>query len=154
MRGKQAKKRILDPDIVYNSVLVSRFINKLMMEGKKSIAQDIFYGALDLIKDEKKLDPLKTFEAALANAMPQMEVRTRRVGGANYQVPIPVEGNRQESLGIKWIIEAARAKKGQGMAIKLATELVDAANNTGSAIKKKEDVHKMAESNKAFAHFR
>lgn len=154
MRGKQAKKRTLEPDLQFQSVLVSRFINKLMKNGKKTVAQGIFYDALNLIKDEKKLDPLATFQNALQNAMPQMEVRSRRIGGANYQVPIPVEGSRQESLAIKWVLDSARAKKGQPMFKKLANELMDAANNTGSAVKKKEDVHKMAEANKAFSHFR
>ncbi len=154
MRGKQATKRKLEPDMIYQSVLVTRFINKLMMSGKKSTARAIFYNAMDVIKEDKKLDPMKVFETALRNAMPQMEVRSRRIGGANYQVPIPVDGGRQESLGIKWIIEASRTKKGQQMYKKLASELMDAANNTGNAVRRKEDVHKMADANKAFSHFR
>jgi len=154
MRGKPAKKRIIAVDTIYGSEDVARFINKLMLNGKKNTSRTIFYEALDLIKAEKKLDPMQVFDAALRNVMPQMEVRSRRIGGANYQVPVPVEGKRQQSLAVKWIIGAARSKKGMPMFRKLATELLDASNGTGAAFKKKEDTHRVAEANKAFSHLR
>ena len=154
MRGKPAKKRKIAVDNKFSNLLVAKFINRIMKNGKKSVAQTIVYTAFDIMQTEKNSEPLETFETALRNVMPQMEVRSRRIGGANYQVPIPVDGARQESLAIKWLIDAARSKKGLPMHKKLAQELLDAANNTGGAVKKKEDVHKMAEANKAFSHFR
>lgn len=146
------KKRTIQPDYVYNSVSLAMFINKIMKKGKKTTAEKIVYGALDEIKKKNK-EPLAIFEEAFKNAAPLVEVRPKRVGGATYQVPVPVEKERAFTLASRWIIDAARSKKGKGMAIKLAEELLAAAENTGKAIKKKEDTHRMAEANRAFAHF-
>ena len=153
MRGKQSKQRVIAPDPRYGSVLVAKFTNFLMERGKKTVAQDIFYSAMDKIATETKKDPIKIFEEAINVIRPQVEVRSRRVGGANYQVPLPVRGERQNALAFRWIIGAARNKKGQPMFQKLATVLMDAQQNTGDAVKKRDDVHRMAEANKAFAHF-
>jgi len=153
MRGKQSKQRVIAPDPRYGSVLVAKFINFLMERGKKTTAQTIFYSAMDKISAETKKDPIKIFEEAINIIRPQVEVRSRRVGGANYQVPLPVRGERQNALAFRWIIGAARNKKGQPMFQKLATVLMDAQQNTGDAVKKRDDVHRMAEANKAFAHF-
>ena len=154
MRRKQATKIELIPDPRYNSVVVSKFINNLMERGKKSISQTIFYSALELAaKELKKENALEVFEQALKNTSPLLEVKSRRVGGANYQVPYEVKGKRKEALSMRWIIGAARKGKGKEMAQKLAKELMDAYNNTGEAVKKKEDTHKVAEANRAFAHF-
>lgn len=153
MRGKQSKQRVIAPDPRYGSVLVTKFTNFLMERGKKTVAQDIFYSAMDKIATETKKDPIKIFEEAINVIRPQVEVRSRRVGGANYQVPLPVRGERQNALAFRWIIGAARNKKGQPMFQKLATVLMDAQQNTGDAVKKRDDVHRMAEANKAFAHF-
>ena len=153
MRGKQSKQRVIAPDPRYGSVLVAKFTNFLMERGKKTVAQDIFYSAMDKIAAETKKDPIKIFEEAINVIRPQVEVRSRRVGGANYQVPLPVRGERQNALAFRWIIGAARNKKGQPMFQKLATVLMDAQQNTGDAVKKRDDVHRMAEANKAFAHF-
>jgi small subunit ribosomal protein S7 len=139
---------------VYNSTLVERFINSMMWDGKKSVAQRIFYGAMDQMRERSGDDPLKLFKKAVENAKPLLEVKTRRVGGANYQVPIEVPQNRRTSLALRWIIGNARTRPEKGMAEKLAAELTDAANMRGGAIKKKDDVHRMAEANKAFAHYR
>ncbi len=145
---------MVGPDARYDSDKVGKFINYVMQEGKKNVARDIVYGAFDLIKEKQKIeDPLEIFNAALANAGPLTEVRSRRIGGANYQVPREVRAERRFMLAFRWIIEAAKAKKGKPMHIKLAEELIAAANNEGSAVKKKEDTHRMAEANKAFAHF-
>ncbi|MBD3310891.1 MAG: 30S ribosomal protein S7 [Candidatus Magasanikbacteria bacterium] len=152
-RGKSAQKRTIDPDPKYNSELVAKFINYIMERGKKTTAQSIVYGAFDIIKKNKDKDPLKVFEKALEAIRPQVEVRSRRVGGANYQVPMPVSGKRQDALAFRWIIAAAKARKGKSMTEKLAFELEDAVEGVGGAAKKKEDVHRMAEANKAFAHF-
>ncbi|MFH1286906.1 MAG: 30S ribosomal protein S7 [Candidatus Magasanikbacteria bacterium] len=152
-RGKRIPKRVVAPDPVYNSELLSKFINFVMEQGKKTIAQAIVYGALGIIKEQKKEDPLKIFEKAIDTIRPQVEVRSKRVGGANYQVPMPVAGNRQNALAFRWIINAARAKKGKTMRENLATEFMDILEGTGGAVKKKEDVNRMAEANKAFAHF-
>jgi small subunit ribosomal protein S7 len=152
MRRPIKKKRAWRPDLVYGSETLTRFVNAVMWDGKKSVARGLVYAALERVKAEGA-DPLETFEAAIRNASPLMEVRSRRVGGANYQVPREVPQNRRLALAFRWIINAARAKKGKPMAEKLATELVLAAKNEGDAIKRKEDVHRMAESNKAFAHF-
>src|SRR3989344_4683900 len=156
MRSKKAVKRILNPDPIFGSRLVTRFINKVMMDGKKTIAQKLVYNALDEIK-KGGLDPVQTLEKAMENVSPRMEVRPRRVGGASYQVPTEVRGDRKEALAIRWILSGAEAranKEFHTFGLKLAAELLDAANNTGIAIKKKEDIQKVANANRAFAHFR
>ncbi|MEK7558350.1 MAG: 30S ribosomal protein S7 [Patescibacteria group bacterium] len=154
MRRPFKKKNTVPPDLIHDSVKVSKFINYIMGSGKKSAARKIVYGAFDIIKEkEKGMTPFEVFELALKNATPQMEVRSRRIGGANYQVPREVRPERRFMLALRWIIEAARAKKGAPMKKHLAEELMFAAKNEGAAIKKKEDTHRMAESNKAFAHF-
>ncbi len=147
------KKHKIAPDGVYNDVMVSQFINKVMKRGKKTIAQKIVYGAFDIIKEKTKKEPLEVFKLAIENASPLLEVKPKRIGGATYQVPMEVRGERKLALATKWILDAARAKKGKPMAEKLAQELIDCVNNQGSAIKKKADTHRMAEANKAFAHF-
>jgi small subunit ribosomal protein S7 len=154
MRRKQAIKIELIPDPKYNSILVSKFVNNLMERGKKSTSQSIFYSALEFAARElKKENALEVLEQALKNTSPLLEVKSRRVGGANYQVPYEVKGKRKEALSMRWIIGAARKGKGKEMSKKLAKELMDAYNNTGEAVKKKEDTHKVAEANRAFAHF-
>jgi small subunit ribosomal protein S7 len=153
MRGKRAKIRVIAPDPKYGSALIGKFINQVMQRGKKSVAQAIVYKSLESIEASAKKDAVKVFEEALRNVQPQLEIRTRRVGGANYQVPMPVRGERQNALAFRWIIGAARAKKGQMMAEKLATVLLEASQGLGDAVKKRDDVHRMAEANKAFAHF-
>ena len=154
MRKKRKYKREYPPDIQYNSVAVARFINHLMRKGKKSIAEKIMYQALDLIaKKTKQENPLVIFEKAIENTSPLMEVVSRRIGGANYQVPREVRQDRRFFLATEWIIKAARVKKGKPMAEKLAEELMAASKNEGAAIKKKQDIHRMAEANRAFAHF-
>ncbi len=153
-RRKEVAKRAIDPDYRFNSSLVTKFINNIMKDGKKNIAEGIFYNALDIIK-EKNGDPtLNTFKQAVENVKPQLEVKSRRVGGANYQVPIEVRPERQISLAIRWLLDAARARSGQSMEKALASELFEAANNQGAAVKKKDDTHRMADANKAFAHYR
>jgi len=154
VRRRRAERREIPPDPVYGDVLVAKLINKVMWDGKKSIAQKIVYGAFEIIRQKMKKDPLEVFKQALENVKPVLEVRPRRVGGATYQVPIEVQEPRRTSLALKWIVEAARAKKGKPMKEKLAEEIMAAYNNTGAAIKKKEDTHKMAEANRAFAHYR
>ncbi len=155
MRRRKAVKRQLTPDVKYNSELVARLINTIMSRGKKSTAQGIVYGAFDVIKAKKKdLEPLEVFLQALENVKPRLEVKSRRVGGATYQVPIEVDASRQIALALRWITGYAQAKKGQPMKGALASELLDAFENTGSSIKKREDTHKMAQANKAFAHYR
>jgi small subunit ribosomal protein S7 len=150
--GQQDYKRVIAPDPKYGSVVLAKFINHIMERGKKTLAQTIVYSAFDKIAAAKK-DPMKVFEDACKTVQPQVEVRSRRVGGANYQVPMPVSAGRQNALTFRWIVEAARNKKGQAMADKLATVLLDSAQGVGDAIKKRDDVHRMAEANKAFAHF-
>jgi small subunit ribosomal protein S7 len=145
-------KREIQPDVVYNNIEVAKFINHIMERGKKSVARKIVYDCFDIISSKKK-DPLETFQAAIANVSPTMEVKSKRVGGATYQVPVPVTKDRRFSLATRWIVDASKAKKGKPMEEKLADELLNAAANTGVAVKKKEDVHRMAEANKAFAHF-
>ena len=152
-RGQIAKRDVL-PDPLYNSKLVTRLINNVMYDGKKGVAQKIVYDAFDIIKEKTGNDPLETFEAAMENVMPVLEVKARRVGGATYQVPIEVRPERRQTLGLRWLTAYSRARSERTMAERLASEIMDAANNTGSAVKKREDTHKMAESNKAFAHFR
>ncbi len=153
MRRKKKVNRPISPDPVYNSLMVAKFINHTMRKGKKEIARKIVYGAFEKIKEKTKKDPLEIFEKALENVGPLLEVRARRIGGATYQVPVEVKGERRISLAMRWILEAARSKKGKPMKEKLAEELILAANNQGTAVKKKETVHKMAEANRAFAHF-
>lgn len=153
MRGKPAVRREILSDPVYNSTTVAKFINYLMLNGKKSAAQKIFYGAMAVIEQKNGEKGLDVFDKAIKNVSPLVEVKARRIGGANYQVPIEVRGERRFNLASRWIIGAARSRKGKPMAEKLALELIDAANEQGEAIKKKIDVHRMAESNRAFAHF-
>ena len=147
-------KRTVPADAVYGSDLVTKFINSMMWQGKKTVAQGIFYDSMEKIRERSGDDPLKLFKKAVENAKPLLEVKTRRVGGANYQVPIEVPNNRRTSLAIRWIILNARTRPEKGMPEKLANELNDAANMRGGAIKKRDDVHRMAEANKAFAHYR
>ena len=153
MKGKKKAKRAIPPDSVYNNITVSKFINQVMRKGKKTIAKKTVYGAFDVVKEKTKKEPLEIFEKAISNASPLLEVRPKRIGGATYQVPVEVRGERRLTLAMRWIIEAAKSKKGKPMQEKLAEELINATNNTGVAIKKKEDTHKMAEANRAFAHF-
>ena len=153
MKGKKKAKRAIPPDPVYNNITVSKFINQVMRKGKKTIAKKTVYGAFDVVKEKTKKEPLEIFEKAISNASPLLEVRPKRIGGATYQVPVEVRGERRLTLAMRWIIEAAKSKKGKPMQEKLAEELINATNNTGVAIKKKEDTHKMAEANRAFAHF-
>ncbi|MFA6604303.1 MAG: 30S ribosomal protein S7 [Patescibacteria group bacterium] len=153
MRGKQAPKRVILPDGKYGNLTVAKLINYVMEDGKKSTAQQIVYGAFEIVKTKAGADPLETFDKAFKNLQPAVEVKSKRVGGANYQVPIPVRGERRLALAFRWLIDAARSKKGRPMHQKLADEIVAAANNEGDAIKKKMDVHRMAEANRAFAHF-
>lgn len=153
-RRRRAEPRVIPPDPIYNSTLVEKFINSMMWDGKKTVSQKIFYTAMDKIRESTGDDPLKLFKKAIENCKPVLEVKTRRVGGANYQVPIEVPPNRRTSLAIRWLIQSARARPEKGMAEKLAAELNDAANLRGGAVKKKDDVHRMAEANKAFAHYR
>jgi small subunit ribosomal protein S7 len=153
-RRRRAVVREVVADPVYNSTLVEKFVNSMMWEGKKTTAQSIFYQAMDKLRDSTSDDPLKAFKKAVENAKPLLEVKTRRVGGANYQVPIEVPQNRRTSLAIRWIITNARSRPEKGMSAKLANELNDAANLRGGAIKKRDDVHRMAEANRAFAHYR
>jgi small subunit ribosomal protein S7 len=153
-RRRRAEVREIQADPVYNSTLAEKFVNNMMWDGKKTVAQGIFYGAMDRVRDRSGDDPLKVFKKAIENAKPLLEVKTRRVGGANYQVPVEVAQNRRTSLAIRWILINARSRPDKGMPDKLANELLDAANMRGGAIKKKDDVHRMAEANKAFAHYR
>jgi small subunit ribosomal protein S7 len=154
MRRRKAVGRETTPDAVYNDILVSKMINRIMWSGKKTVAQKIVYSAFDIIKDKTKQDPLEVYHKAVNNVSPIVEVKPRRVGGATYQVPVEVQEPRKTTLALRWIISASRAKKGKPMAERLAMEIIDAFNNTGVSIKKKEDVHRMAEANRAFAHFK
>jgi len=147
------KKHKVAPDRLYNDVMVAQFVNKVMSDGKKSTAQKIVYGAFEIMKAQTKKEPLEMFRLAIENASPVIEVKPKRVGGATYQVPMEVRGERRLALAFRWIIDGARAKKGKPMAEKLAAELIDCTNNQGNALKKKNDMHRMAEANKAFAHF-
>ena len=154
MRRGRAPVREIPPDPVFGDRLVQKFINKLMWDGKKSKAEKIFYGAMDLVKKKTGQDPLEVFYKAIENVKPVLEVRPRRVGGATYQVPVEVPPRRQNSLAIRWLVNAARSRSGKSMIEKLANELIDASRGQGGAVKKKEDTHRMAEANRAFAHFR
>ena len=152
-RGSIAKRDVL-PDPLYNSKLVTRLINNIMYDGKKGVAQKIVYGAFDIIAEKTGNNPLEVFEQAMENVMPVLEVKARRVGGSNYQVPMEVRPERRQTLGLRWLTGYARKRSEKTMKERLAGEIMDACNNTGAAVKKREDTHKMAESNKAFAHFR
>ena len=152
-RGNVPKREIL-PDPMYGSVLVTKLVNSIMLDGKKGVAQKIVYGAFDIVKENTGKDPLEVFTTAMDNIMPSLEVKARRVGGATYQVPMDVRPARRQTLGLRWLTTYSRARSERTMAERLANEIMDAANNTGSSVKKREDTHKMAESNKAFAHFR
>ena len=152
-RGNINKLELL-PDPIYDSKVITKLVNQVMWDGKKSRAEEICYGAFDTIKEKTKKDPMDVFEEAMKNIMPVLEVKARRVGGANYQVPIEVRPERRLTLGIRWLVKYARSRSGRNMQGKLAGEIMDAANNAGAAVKKREDTHKMAEANKAFAHYR
>jgi len=152
-KGYIAKREVI-PDPVYNSKLVTKLINNVMESGKKSIAQKIVYGAFDIVKEKTGKEPLATFDEAMNNIMPVLEVKARRVGGATYQVPIEIRADRRQALGLRWLVRYARLRNEKTMAEKLANEIIDATNSMGGAFKKKEDTHKMAEANKAFAHYR
>lgn len=153
-RRGRAPSRTWTPDPVYNSVLVTRITNKVMYDGNKAVARALVYKAMDIIREKTGKNPLEVVEQAIKNAMPVLEVRPRRVGGATYQVPMEVRAERRLSLAIRWIVDYARERSERGMEYRLAGEIMDAANNTGNTIKKKEDVHRMAEANRAFAHYR
>ncbi|AKB10831.1 30S ribosomal protein S7 [Mycoplasmopsis synoviae] len=153
-RKKSAKVREVLADPIFNSVVVTKLINTIMLDGKKSIAQDILYSAFDLVKEKTKKDPMQVFTQAVENITPQLEIRTRRIGGTNYQVPTEVSKRRKQTLSLRWLVQYARLRNDKSMDLRLANEIIDAANKTGGAIKKREDTHKMAEANKAFAHFR
>ncbi|ADG81178.1 30S ribosomal protein S7 [Thermincola ferriacetica] len=152
-RGSVPKREVL-PDPIYGSKVVTKLINQIMLDGKKSIAESICYNAFDIVKEKTGKDPLEVFEQALKNIMPVLEVKARRVGGANYQVPVEVRPERRQTLALRWLVNYARTRGEKTMDERLAAEIMDAANNTGGAVKKKEDTHKMAEANKAFAHYR
>ncbi len=154
MAGKKNTKKEIAPDPIYNSVVVAQVINHIMKKGKKNAAKKIVYGALDIMKEKTGKEPLEVFDLALNNARPLLEVKSQRIGGATYQVPRPVVKERGVALAVRWLLESARKKKGSPMKVKLADELINAANNTGVAVKKKEDTHRMAEANRAFAHFK
>lgn len=153
MARRKVEKRIIQPDPVYNNATVAKFINQVMREGKKTIARKIVYRAFDIVKEKTKKEPLEVFEQALNNAGPLVEVKSRRIGGATYQVPREVRGDRKITLAMRWILLGARSRRGKPMREKLAQELMDAAKNEGWAVKKKTDTHRMAEANRAFAHF-
>ena len=152
-RGNVPKREIL-PDPIYGSVLVTKLVNSIMLDGKKGVAQKIVYGAFDIVKDKTGNDPLEMFEKALENIMPQLEVKARRVGGSTYQVPMEVRPERRKTLGLRWLTTYSRARNERTMRERLAGEIMDAVNGTGAAVKKREDTHKMADANKAFAHYR
>ena len=153
-RRHRAEKREINPDPKFGNLVVSKFMNSIMYEGKKSVAEAIVYGALDVIEGKTKQNPVGVFQQALDNVMPSIEVRSRRVGGATYQVPVEVRTDRRQALGIRWIITAARERNEKTMVERLSAELLDASNNRGNAVKKREDTHRMAEANRAFAHYR
>ncbi|ELL44752.1 30S ribosomal protein S7 [Spiroplasma melliferum] len=154
MRKHQAEKRDVLPDPIYSSKLVTRAINKIMIDGKRGVAQTILYGAFDIVKEKTKTEPLEIFNKAIENITPHLELKVRRIGGANYQVPIEVNEDRKVTLGLRWLINYARLRNEKSMIDRLANEIIDASNGIGGAVKKKDDTHKMAEANKAFAHYR
>jgi len=153
-RRHRAEKREILPDPKFGNIVVTKFINSVMYQGKKSVAENIVYGAFDLIEGKTKQNPLSVFQQALDNVMPSIEVRSRRVGGATYQVPVEVRTDRRQALGIRWLIIAARERNEKTMTERLSAELLDASNNRGNAVKKREDTHRMAEANRAFSHYR
>ena len=153
-RRHSAEKRVINPDPKFGDLIVSKFMNNLMEDGKKSVAENIVYGAFDIVQAKSKQDPIQLFHAALQNVAPAIEVRSRRVGGATYQVPVEVRTERRQALAIRWIIIAARGRNEKTMVERLSAELLDAGNNRGTAVKKREDTHKMAEANRAFSHYR
>ena len=154
MRKRRAVKRDVLPDPIYKSKVVTKLINRIMLDGKKGVAEKILYNAFDKIKDKTGQDPVSVFEKALENIKPQLEVKSKRVGGSNYQVPVEVSETRSQTLGLRWLVNYARLRGGHTMAQNLADEIIDASNGTGNAVKKREDTHRMAEANKAFAHYR
>ena len=154
MRKRRAVKRDVLPDPIYNSKVVTKLINQIMLDGKKGTAQTILYDAFDMVKEKTDSDPVEVFNKALENIKPALEVKTRRVGGANYPVPIEVRPDRAQALGLRWLVQYARLRGGHSMAENLANEIIDASNGVGAAVKKREETHRMAEANKAFAHYR
>ena len=154
MRKKRATRRDVLPDPIYKSIVVTKLINRIMLDGKKGVAEKILYEAFDMVKEKTGEDPVVVFEKALENIKPQLEVKSKRVGGSNYQVPVEVSETRSQTLGLRWLVNYARLRNGHTMAINLADEIIDASNGTGNAVKKREDTHRMAEANKAFAHYR
>ena len=154
MRKRRAELRDVLPDPLYNSKVITKLINQIMQDGKKGTAQKILYGAFDIIKEKTNEEPMKVFEKAMANIQPALEVKSRRVGGANYQVPVEVKKERAQALAFRWLIQYSRLRNGHSMAENLANEIIDASNGIGASVKKREDTHKMAEANKAFAHYR
>ena len=154
MRKRRAVRREVLPDPVFKSKVVTKLINRIMLDGKKGVAEKILYEAFDIIKDRTKEEPVTVFEKALENIKPQLEVKSRRVGGSNYQVPVEVSETRSQTLGLRWLVNFARLRGGKSMAENLANEIIEASNGTGNAVKKKEDTHRMAEANKAYAHFK
>lgn len=154
MRKRRATKRDVLADPIYNSKVVTKLVNRIMLDGKKGTAQTILYDAFDIIKEKTGKDPMEVFEAAMENIKPALEVKSRRVGGANYQVPIEVKPDRSQALALRWLVQYARLRGGHSMAENLANEIIDASEGTGAAVKKREDTHRMAEANKAFAHYK
>ena len=153
-RRRKADKRDIIPDPKFGDVVLTKFMNSIMQEGKKSVAERIVYGALDQMEKKSKQNPIELFHEALRNVMPALEVRSRRVGGATYQVPVEIRGDRRLSLGVRWLVQSARKRSGKSMSEKLAAEFVDAMNGLGAAVKRREDTHKMADANRAFSHFK
>ena len=154
MRKRRAARRDVLPDPIYKSKVVTKLINRIMLDGKKGVAEKILYEAFDIIKEKTGQEPVSVFEKALENIKPQLEVKSKRVGGSNYQVPVEVSETRSQTLGLRWLVNYARLRSGHTMAQNLADEIIDASNGTGNAVKKREDTHRMAEANKAFAHYR
>ncbi len=154
MRKRRANKRDVLPDPIYNSKTVTKLVNRIMKDGKKGVAEKILYDAFEIIKEKTGKDPIEVYNAALENVKPALEVKSRRIGGSNYQVPNEVNDERAQTLALRWIVNYAKTRNGKGMAINLANELIDASNGVGGAVKKREDTHKMAEANKAFAHYK
>ena len=154
MRKRQAVKREVLADPIYNSKVFTKLINRIMLDGKKGTAEEILHKAFDIVKEKTGRDPLEVFNEAYNNIQPQLEIRSRRIGGGNYQVPVEVREERKQTLALRWLVQYAKNRNGKGMAEKLADEIIDAANGTGGAVKKREDTHKMAEANKAYAHYR
>ena len=154
MRKRRAEKRDVLADPIYNSKIVTKLINRIMLDGKKGTAQTILYDAFNIVKDKTGKEPMEVFDAAFQNIKPALEIRSRRIGGGNYQVPVEVRPERQQALALRWLVQYAKTRNGKGMAENLAAEIIDAAEGTGGAVKKREDTHKMAEANKAYAHYR